>query len=251
MKEITQEEFEQYITDMLKEGKTRSQMKDELQTSYRTFGKRVQALSATNPALYQQYIEKYPYKPKSRRDINIIEIGIEYLKDKMTMEELARTFEVSERTIRRRLNGLKKSDIPEEKELYQLCSIVADNHSRYLPKSEQLELKIADLIQRLGMTENKPQKIDNVDIRRQELLEIEKQYMELCKTMSGAEAARRMGVRKEVIYKQLNELYCIEIERNARQKNKEFRERMAVNPKELNERTPEPTHKEQTELEKE
>lgn len=226
-------------------------MKDELQTSYRTFYKRVQALSATNPELYQQYIKKYPYKPKSRRDINIMEIGIEYLKDKMTKEELARNFEVSSRTIKRRLNELKKSDIPEEKELYSLCCAVAANHSRCKQNSEELLLKIADFIQRVGMTESKSQKMDNIEIRRQELLKIEKQYMELCKTMTGAEAARRMGARREVIFKQINELYCIEIERNARQKNEEFRKRMAVNPSELNDRKPETDNRKQPEIEKE
>ena len=79
--------------------------------------------------------------------------------------------------------------------------------------------------------------MDNIERRRQELLKLEKEYEELYMQVGKVEAAKRMGYSQNRIYKLLNELYRIEIERNAREhlasqgeasQKKEFKESLKV-----------------------
>ncbi len=225
MKEISQEEFEENLRTMLEEGKTKTQIKSELGlSSYRDLNKRVQRLSITNPELYMEYIEKYPYAPKTRKDLDIIEIGIEFLRDEKNMDELAKQYGTGKRTIRRKLDALKSSSKPEERQLYDLCRALAYNHSKNEPNSRELELKIEELMQRLEEGKQDIEKPNNLEIRKRELKEIERQYIELCKTMTKTEAAKKMGTTRVVIDKQLQELHCIETEINARNKKNGFHE---------------------------
>ena len=79
--------------------------------------------------------------------------------------------------------------------------------------------------------------MDNIERRRQELLKLEREYEELYMQVGKVEAAKRMGYSQNRIYKLLNELYRIEIERNAREhlasqgeasQKKEFKESLKV-----------------------
>lgn len=246
MKEITQEEFEQYILEVINGEKSRVQITKELETDYRTLNKKIQLLSIDNPELYLRFIQKYPYKPREITTVPIRKAVYEFLTTGIDMEELAKKYQIGVRTLSRKINALGKSKNDEDVNLYHLCKELAYNKAHSKPNSPELLYAISKL-----EIEPEEKKQDDIEKRRQYLLSLEKQYQELCQTMSKTEAAQQMGYTTNRLYKLLNELYCIEIERNVKQKNKEFRERMAVNPNELNERTPEPTHKEQTELEKE
>lgn len=229
MKEISQEEFEENLRKMIEEGKTKTQIKNGLGFgSYRALNTKVQTLSITNPELYMEYIGKYPYAPKTRKDLDIIEIGIEFLRDEKNMDELATQYGTGRKTIQRKLNKLKDSSKPEERELYDLCRALAYNHSKSQTSSRELELKIKELVQKLEEGRQDIEKPDNLEIRRRELKEIESQYRELCKTMSREEAAKKMGTTRVVIDKQLQELRCIETEINARNKKNEFHESLRV-----------------------
>ena len=74
--------------------------------------------------------------------------------------------------------------------------------------------------------------------RRQELLKLEKEYQDLCMQVGKEKAAKKLGFTQNRIYKLLNELYRIEIERHAKQiednqrketEGKKYRESMKVN----------------------
>lgn len=91
-------------------------------------------------------------------------------------------------------------------------------------------------------------KQDDKEKRRQQLLQIEKNYNELCRIMSKEKAAEAMGYTYNRVYKLLDELYCMEIQNNA---IKGLKEDIKVNPKEINQVLDEKITKPTTETEKE
>ena len=63
-----------------------------------------------NPELYNEYVEKFPYKSKSRDDIDFEALAIEIVKENMTMKTVEEKYNVGERTVRRRIETLKKEN---------------------------------------------------------------------------------------------------------------------------------------------
>lgn len=80
MKEIADEEFYKRIEDII-EGKTsRNKLAKELETDTRTLNNKIQEMSVYNLELYSKFIEKFPYKSKSRDDIDFEALAIEIIK---------------------------------------------------------------------------------------------------------------------------------------------------------------------------
>lgn len=226
MREIKQEEFENYIRDIIKGNRSKASVIKELQTESRTFNNKIQELSAINPKLYKEFIAVHPYRPKERKDINIHGFVIEMLKSDFTLTEMCEKYNVSYRTISRKITRLKKSDNPEDLELYELYKSIASKRST----SRKPSLGERNKIDQLERQEVKG--ISDVERRKQKLLELEKQYQDLSIQFGKEEAAKRLGYTQNRIYKLLNELYRIEIEEHMRKKDTEedkgFRDRIKV-----------------------
>ncbi len=211
MKNISQQEFEQYIWEMIRGEKTQTTVVKELETDHRTLNNRIQKLSVTNPELHKAYVESRPYKPKERKDINAVELALEVLREEKTLEQIAESYGAGMRTIRRKIDSLKKSEDALERELYTLCKAVAYNHSHSIKNDVILQNRIMEVREILSK-KVQVERRSNIEIRRQELLKIEKEYQNLRQTMSEGQAAAQMGYTTNRIYKLLNELYRIEIE---------------------------------------
>ena len=193
-------------------------MIEELETDFRTFMRKVSILSATNPELYEKFIEIHPYKPREITGISIRNIVIEYLNgDVQFLSDLAKKHNIGVRTLNRKVNKLKTSKNQEERKLYDLYKAVAYNHKHGKENSIELEQAIKNLEPDLE------EEYDDKEKRRQELLAIEKEYEELSMTMPREEAAKKMGYTNNRIWKLLNELYRIEIELNFRENNSDKR----------------------------
>ena len=77
MKQISQEEFEQYIQDIIDGKMTRKRLASELETVMRTINHRIMELEGKNPALYQAFIQKFPYTPKEiKLDVEALAIKV-------------------------------------------------------------------------------------------------------------------------------------------------------------------------------
>ena len=129
MKEIKQEEFESLIRDIIEGNRSKASVIKELQTESRTFNNKIQELSVRNPELYREFITVHPYKPKERKDINIQGLVIEMLKSDLTVAEMSEKYQISYRSISRKILQLKKSDNPKDVELYELYKSIARKRS--------------------------------------------------------------------------------------------------------------------------
>lgn len=226
MKEITEAEFEEHIREVIAGKKSRVKLTEELQTDWRTLNKKIQLLSIENPELYRKFIEKCSYKPREITSIPLKTMLNEFLKTGIRMQDLADKYGIGERTLRRKIDALKKSDNPEDVKLYYLCKETAYSraHGRKTPQRLQSQIESLDM---------EPEEIqeDDVEKRRQMLLAIEKQYNDLCMTMSKTEAAKAMGYTSNRIYKLLKELYCMQIQSNTK---KRFKDQIKVAQEDLN-----------------
>ena len=231
MKEISQEEFENIVKDIIAGRKSKAMVIKELHTEARTLNNKIQELSMTNPELYEEFIKVKPYKPKERKDVNIVGFITELLTTGVNVQELADKYHIGVRTVSRKIAKLEKSDNPKERDLYNLYKSVAQKKSH----SQKLDIEEELLMSKLESIQTK--QIDDTERRRQELLKFEREYEDLCMQVGKAEAAKRMGYTQNRIYKLLNELYRIEIERNAKEhlakqggedQKKEFKEGLKV-----------------------
>lgn len=210
MKQLTQSEFEGQIRSVVDGKISIKKLAKELETDMRTLYKKIQELSIANPELYYEFIKIHPYKAKERKDINIRGFVIETLKSGITVEEMCVKYGIGRRTISRKILKLKKSDRVEDIQLYKLYKEIAYKRSR------AQELGYEDIVQINELETEEVIGIDDIERRRQELLELEREYQYLCLQVGKKEAAKRLGYSQNRIYKLLNELYRIEIERHTR-----------------------------------
>lgn len=208
MKKLTQQEFEELIRQIIDGKRSETSVIKELKTESRTFNNKIQELSLNNPELYYEFIRVRPYKPKERKDINIRGFAIEVLKTGITVEEMCSKYNIGRRTISRKILQLKNSEKKEDIKLYELYKRIADK------KSRSQELSYEDIFEINALEAEDVIGMNNVERRRQELLKLEKEYQDLSMQVGKEEAARRLGYTQNRIYKLLNELYRIEIERN-------------------------------------
>ncbi len=225
---LSKEEFDRYVEELINEKYSKTDLLKLLQTDYRTLNNKIQELAITNPDLYLRYIKKYPYRQKERDDIDYEALIIEATKTGIYAQDIANKYGVSVKTIQRKVARLEK-DNPELIKLYRM---VRENNKTNAPISPEVKEAIDALVKR-------PVKISEInESRRVYLLEIEKTFYERKEeygTVAGV--ARSMGTTPDRIYKLLNELYRIELERkilednNSREVNNsisDFKERIKV-----------------------
>ena len=200
MKNISKDEFKQAIKRLINGEITKVKLAKELETDPRTLDNRIQELSATDPELYYEYVDVLPYKQKGIDHIDFEALVIYMLKNGCTADETAQKFEVSRRTINRRINDL------ENKELREMYREVADNSKHGRNNGVELDRKISELEPREVI------KGGVNDRRKRELLVIESRFNKLCETMDKTQAAKTMGYGdRDRLYKLMYELYKLEI----------------------------------------
>ena len=210
MKNISKDEFKQAIKRLINGEITKVKLAKELETDPRTLDNRIQELSATDPELYYEYVDVLPYKQKGIDHIDFEALVIYMLKNGCTADETAQKFEVSRRTINRRINDL------ENKELREMYREVADNRKHGRNNGVELDRKISELEPREVI------KGGVNDRRKRELLAIESRFNKLCETMDKTQAAKTMGYGdRDRLYKLMYELYKLEIEEEHKKVNKE------------------------------
>ena len=218
MRKVSQVEFENLIREIIDGKRSKANVIKELQTESRTFNNKIQEMSITNPDLYREFIKVLPYKPRERKDINIVGLVTELLKTGTTLEEICNKYNIGVRTVSRKISQLKNSEKESEIELYELYKSVARKKSNVKQLSTNERFRIENL------ETQKVKGIDDTQRRKQELLNLEKQYQTLCLECGKEEAAKRLGYTPNRIYKLLNELYRIEIEENEVRKSTDTRE---------------------------
>lgn len=211
MIEISQEEFEQKVQEIIDGKLSRKQLTKLLKTDTRTLNNKIQELVVYNSDLYMEFIKKFPYKSKERTDIDYEALVIEIIKNGMTSAEAVAKYNIGERTITRKVKALEK----ENPYLIEIYREVKKNNKNNIVESKELREKIEGLVSR-------PVKISEInETRRKELEELEKTFNSRCQYVSKEEAARSMGLTANRMYKLLNELYRIKIEENAKKNNEE------------------------------
>lgn len=206
MIEISQEEFEQKVQEIIDGKLSRKQLTKILKTDTRTLNNKIQELVVYNSDLYMEFIKKFPYKSKERTDIDYEALVIEIIKNSMTAAEVESKYNISARTVTRKVKALEK----ENPYLIEIYREVKKNNKNNIVESKELREKIEGLVSR-------PVKISEInETRRKELEQLEKTFSSRWQYVSKEEAARSMGLTANRMYKLLNELYRIKIEENTK-----------------------------------
>ncbi len=218
MKQVSKEKFEEYVQEIINKKMTRKQLIEILQSDSRTVNKKIQELAGYNPDLYQRFIEKYPYSPKQRTDIDYEALVIDMLQKELMTEQASEIYGVSVRTITRRITDLEK-DNPNLISIYRQA---AEDKKRGRKHSEKLQKAILELVPREVIIS------DKVSQKKEQLLKIERIYNQRCNIVEKQEAAKSMGYTYNRIQKLLNELYRIQIEEHAKQNEVSFKQKLKV-----------------------
>lgn len=213
---ISQGEFGQKVKEVARGQKTLTELCKELETDERTLIQNIMLHSIYDPEVYALFIETHPYKTREREDIDFEALVIEILKQRMTTEEAAEKYKVGVRTIQRKVEKIKDTN----SELVKIYK-QAKSHNKYDQSySPQLMKQIEDLVQR-------PVVIGEINGQTEKRLEeIERIYNErMLEYSTKEEAARSMGFTPNRLYKMLNQLYRIKIEK---MKRNEFKKSLEV-----------------------
>lgn len=228
MKQISQAEFESLV-EILIDGKiTRKKLAKGLDTDIRTLNNKITELSIYNPELYEKYVQKFPYRPKTRRDIDFEALVIYAMKNSKTLDEIAEEYQVSRRTVARRIKEMEKTN----PELFNLYREYADSLKKRSVMSLPLQERIDNLV-------SSPVALStNIEVKENELRVTLQRFEELLSQgISKAEAARTLGYDDyPTIWKKEQELKRIESERKvmAQQddsESKRFRHSMRIDSK--------------------
>lgn len=206
MKQLTQSEFEAQIRRILNGEISRKKLAKELEMNMRTLNNKIMGLADANPELYEEFIKRFPYKPKE------IEIDIENLIISVIrygMQKVVEQTGVSERTISRKVKKLEKMN----PRLYKIYK----NRNRELSFSDKVY--IDEKISEIGLLV--PERTE-IAKRKRDLQETIVQFEELVKSgMSQAQAARTMGYDGyPTIWKKYMQLERINMEEKVGQKSK-------------------------------
>lgn len=208
MIQISQEEFESKIQDVIDGKTTRVKLLLELKTDRITLNNRIQELVVYNPELYQAFIEKFPYKPREYTHIDYEAIIIDILKKGYRRREWEDVYEVGSRTITRKIHDIEKTN-PDLILLYREVSKYR-KRQRELPRNLQIEIdKLEEKEIFLGGIYDK---------KREELLAQESEYNKKLLDGKGViQASKELG--KGRISKRIDTLNRIEIETRTRNLN--------------------------------
>jgi len=222
MIKISQGEFGEKVKEVIRGEKTLIGLCKELQTDERTLIQNIILHSAYDPEVYAEFVEIHPYRTRQREDIDFEALLIEILKQGMTSKEASKKYNVGVRTIQRKVEKLRKTN-PELVEIYKQAK---QNNKKDQPYSTLLIMQIDDLIER-------PVIIGEINGQTEKRLEeIEKIYNERrLEYSTKEETAKSMGFTPNMLYKMLNQLYRIKIEKIQKQQNEQnqFKNDLQVN----------------------
>ena len=142
MKQITDKEFYESIEKIIRGESSRAKLIKELETDSRTLNNKIQELVIYNPELYSRFIKKFPYRTKTRDDIDFEALAIEITKNGTTTFQASKKYNIGERTIRRRMKELAK----ENPYLAEIYNEVKENNKHSRSNSLELQDKISKLI---------------------------------------------------------------------------------------------------------
>lgn len=202
MIDISQEDFESIIKDIIDGKCTRTELLKELKTDRVTLNNKIQELVVVNNALYMQFISKFPYVPREYTHIDYEAMIIDIMKKGYTKKQAAEQYGINDRTISRKINKVQKEN-PNLVELYREVAYYR-KHQKPLP---------TELQQIVDNLEVKEVFVGGIyDKREQELLEKERQYT--ATKMAGISDTEAYGNKR--MSKDFSTLYRLEIEQLAR-----------------------------------
>ena len=202
MIEISQDEFEIGIQDVVDGKTTREKLMKNWHMGADKLNTRIQELKVYNSKLYEKFIKKFPYRPREYTHIDYEAVIIDILKNGYKRREWDDVYGVDSRTINRRIYDVEASN-PELVALYREVS-------EYRKKQMQLPQELVDRIEGLKSKEIFLSEV--CDNKRAELLERERQYTEAILQGKGAtEASRIVGQGR--VSKSINTLSRIDLER--------------------------------------
>lgn len=205
MKEISQEEFEQRIQDVIDGKYTRADLIKELRIDRVTLNNKIQELYVSNQKLYFQFIAKFPYKPREYSHIDYEAMLIDIMKKGYKKVEIKEQYGIHNRTVARKIYEVEKTN-PGLVELYRK---VAAYRQRKKPLPKELQEQVDSL-------ELREVFIGGIyDKREKELLEKERKYNET--KAAGISDTKAYGQKRTI--KDLSTLYRLEIEQLAIPKN--------------------------------
>ena len=209
--EIDQNLFEELVKKVISGEMTRKQITKEYHISARKINLMITGLAQTNPELYMEFIRKFPYKPKEIKNIDFVELVKQIIKQDKTIEDLAIKYNVSTRTIRRRIGKMKGS---QEIELSSGMTLDELYHLYKRYRAEELSLEDIYIIQtmKVGNIQKAP---NSQEPRKKYLTNLIDKYNEYIKQgMSKKEAAKMLGYSFIDIYKKQGELSRIQTEQS-------------------------------------
>lgn len=205
MIEISQDEFEQKIQEVIDGKYTRADLIKQLKVDRITLNNKIQELYITNPELYLQFIRKFPYKPREYTHIDYEAMIIDIMKKGYKKKEAAEQYGIHDRTIARKIHQVEKTN-PDLVALYRKVAFY---------RKCQYELP-EDLQREIDALEEREVFVGGIyDEKEKSLLEKEKQYNET--KALGISDAKAYGKRRTI--KDLSTLYRLEIEQNVRERN--------------------------------
>lgn len=215
---ISQGEISEKIREIIRGEKTLIGLCNELQTDERTLMNNIILHSAYEPEIYAEFVEVHPYRTREREDIDFEALLIEILKQRENSIDAAQKYKVGVRTIQRKANQIKETNPV----LYKIYKEAKDDNKHGRAHSYELTEQIDMLVSRpviIGEINGKTEK------RLEEIERIYNERMEQYPTKE--EAARSMGFTPNQLYKLLNKLYRIKIEKVQKNQN-EFKKGLAV-----------------------
>ena len=220
MIQISQQDFENKIKQIIEGKITRTSLIKELKVDRVTLNNKIQELFVYNPKLYIEFINKFPYTPREYTHINWRAMLIDIMKRGYTKFEAEEQYRISSRTIARKVYEVEKED--------KYISDLYREVSYYRKHKKELPINLKRIIESLDEEEIF---IGSVyDEKEAKLLKKEKEYQnKLLEGKRPMQASREceMGRGK----KTLSTLYRIEIEKSILNNNtqggkraKEYRE---------------------------
>lgn len=206
MIDISEKEFIEYLEKYANKEISMSKLVEVLKSDYRTINNKIIEMSITNPELYYRIVLGHPYKQKGRVDIDFEALMIYVIKNSITIMQASEIFNVSRRTIQRKVNEIKNTNL----KLYKLFKIAVGKDKKIIDS-----LEIQEQIENLQL---RPVVVGEVNEEREKfLLDIEKRYNELLATgILKEQAAKEMGYTRNYINNALDELYRIKIEKSVK-----------------------------------
>lgn len=203
MIEISKEEFENSILDLINRKITRVELAKKLHIDTRTLVNMIYQID--NEQLLKQYIEIYPYKPKENRNINYEALVIEMIKNAMTAKDIQSKYDIAERTYTRNINKLKQSN-------NRLYKIYKSYIKGYL-SSEDMEY-INE------MSKEKVIYTTNIQERKAELMYLFMKYEELLQQgLNKEQASQKLNESSKSLKRKSDELERILKEESINSKN--------------------------------